>query len=146
MTLKTKIIISIVVILGAFAAGRYSVKNEITKTHETVTKTDTEVQKDIQVITKKVIIERPDGTKETTISKEINDKSQSDTKTTTAAKDSTKVVPPPSVNVAAMVGYDVQSFKPVYGIEASKQMLGPMTVGLFGLSSGQIGVTIGFTF
>jgi len=52
-------------------------------------------------------------------------------------------------NVSALAGYDFSKPKdlvPIYGVSVSKQVLGPFTVGAYGLTNGIIGLSIGVTF
>jgi len=52
-------------------------------------------------------------------------------------------------NVSALAGYDFSKPKdlvPIYGVSVSKQVLGPWSIGAFGLTNGIIGLSIGVTF
>lgn len=81
------------------------------------------------------IIKRPDGTFE----KVIVDKSKivTDEKTKLNAARS-------KVNLSALVGTDL--YKPVYGGHISKELLGPISVGAWGLTNATFGVSIGVNF
>lgn len=138
--LKYKIAASLIALALAFASGRYSVNGTVeNKKVSTVVDTDKTDHKTV------VIDKKPTGDIITTITDDIDTKTQEkqqvdDTKTNVAAKRS-------MVNVSALVANDfVGSFKPTYGVSVSKEILGPITVGVFGLTNGTIGVSIGINF
>jgi len=147
LDLKTKVIISILVLAAVFAAGRYSVSSIDTKSKEVV-KTDT--QKDTTQDTKKTttIEKTPDGKEITTIQEEtvinahtsIDKTDQSSTSTVSNARK--------TLNVSGLASLDLssRSVMPVYGASVSKEILGPVTLGVFGLTNGVIGVSIGLDF
>lgn len=139
MSTKYKVIISIVVVLVAFAFGRYSAP-KVPDSH-TVTDTTKEVNKDTHKTT--VVTKTPDGKEVTTIVEDTTTKSDSDTK-----KDQTITAPKTSlINISALAGLDTgRGFVPTYGISASKELIGPVTVGAFGLTNGTIGLSIGVNF
>lgn len=139
MDTKYKVIISIVVVLVAFAFGRYSAP-KVPDSH-TVTDTTKEVNKDTHKTT--VVTKTPDGKEVTTIVEDTTTKSDSDTK-----KDQTVTAPKTSlINISALAGLDIgRGFIPTYGISASKELIGPVTVGAFGLTNGTIGLSIGINF
>lgn len=50
-------------------------------------------------------------------------------------------------NISALTALDVpSSLTPVYGISVTREVLGPITVGAFGLTNGTVGVSVGVTF
>ncbi len=128
LTLKYKIGGAVAILLVTFALGRYSV-NVVTKTHEVETK-------------------KPDGTVQTTIDTTIQAVTKNDDKetqtdkvdqTVTAAKTST-------VNISLLAGYHYGDTSPLYGASVSKELLGPITIGLFGLTNGTVGASVGVNF
>ncbi len=54
----------------------------------------------------------------------------------------------PKINISALVANDFSKgiLRPVYGISASKEFIGPLTLGAFGLTNGTVGVSIGLNF
>ncbi len=70
----------------------------------------------------------------------------------TKSKTTEKSPSPPAkkpLNVSALAGYDFsspRSLSPIYGISVNKEVLGPLTVGAYGLTNGIIGVSIGVNF
>lgn len=146
LTTKTKIIVSIVVMAVAFASGRYSVSNPTVKTHEVVnTDSDTKVNKETHKVT--TITEDKDGKKTTTITEDSDTKAD---KTTDTNKTLDQTVTPQktgTVNISALAGLSFDgTFKPAYGASVSKELIGPLIVGAFGLTNGTIGLSLGLNF
>ena len=143
MDTKYKVIIVTAIVLVAFAFGRYSAP-KIPDSH-TITDTTKEVQKDTDTHKTTTVTETPDGKKVTTITEDTTTKSKSDTD---IKKDQTITAPKTSIiNISALAGLDTgRGFVPTYGISASKELIGPITVGAFGLTNGTIGVSVGVNF
>lgn len=152
MSTKTKIIIAIVALAVAFASGRYSVNAPTVKTTEDIAKTDkSEENKNIK--THKVITEtkNKDGsdTTVTTIDQTVGDNK---TDASTSQEHLKQTVTPPklnTLNISALGGFDLSKGglpTPTYGLSVSKEVLGPVTVGGFGLLNGVVGVSIGLNF
>jgi len=149
LTLKYKISGAVAILLVTFALGRYSVNVVSVKTKESVAQVD--VKKDTQnVVTKthEVETKKPDGTVQTTIDTTIQAVTKNDDKetqtdkvdqTVTAAKTST-------VNISLLAGYHYGDTSPLYGASVSKELLGPITIGLFGLTNGTVGASVGVNF
>jgi hypothetical protein len=145
----------------SFAAGRWLAPTKvITKTvtvevdkqtqdHEVDHGTDHHKETDTTQIT------RPDGAKETT-TKVIDDTaydtktSQSDITEHDTTKDASKEVIRSSdkVTISALAAIDVKNLSggPAYGASISKPVLGPLAVGIFGLTSGVVGCSVGLVF
>lgn len=90
--------------------------------------------------TKNVVTKEPDGTitTETTVTEEH---SVTNTDTVTA--------PPPKNHLQAVIATDIRNLTtptPVYGISYSRSLVGPVTVGVLGLTNGTVGATVGVTF
>ena len=105
-----------------------------------------EIEKEVvrtDVVTVVKTIERKDGTKETIST--TTDKS-------VAKSDSTvKIVSAPPARLYSLTAsYSVQptsgSYAPVYGIQLTKQFLGPFTLGLRVQSDKQVGMVVGYDF
>ncbi len=85
-------------------------------------------------------VKEPNGAVDTTITT-TDHTSQIDTKTNTVVQAA------PKWNVSGLVANDFRSvLKPVYGASVSKEVLGPITIGLWGLSSATVGVSVGVNF
>ncbi len=127
-----KILLSSVVMATVFAFGRYSVKPTIQV--QTVTK---EVQTQHETI---VTVKSPDGTTKTIETVDTNTKTN-EVIQQTAIKTS-------KINVSVLVGNDFSKsgIIPLYGISVNKELIGPITVGVFGLTNSTIGLSIGLNF
>jgi len=140
-----------ILILLAFTAGRYSMqqtKVEITKTQQTQKNIDQDKKTNTETIV--TTIKTPDGTIKTIKDTKTIADIITDTKIDTTAS-LTQVVTPPKINtlnISALIANDFSRgiLVPTYGISITKQILGPVTVGGFGLTNGVIGVSIGFNF
>lgn len=145
MQKRTKVILVLLVVIGAFAGGRYSVPTPDTTTEKTITK-DQERQVDTNKKKTTTIVTEPSGKKTETIVEETNKTAKTDTRTS-ATESVSETYKSPTINISALVGVDTMSnFKPVYGISASKQFIGPITLGAFGLTNGTLGVSVGINF
>jgi hypothetical protein len=131
----------ILIIVIAFYYGKYSAPTKV----ETKTIT-VEVEK-TKVVEKKVIIEKvnPDGSKTTVTTVDTNTETQTDTTSNSSTVKETKK---PSLNVYAMGGLDVTNPANgfIVGAHVSKQLLGPISIGLFGFTNKTAGVSLGMTF
>lgn len=140
---KYRSITVLLAILAAFAFGRYTVKPTTVKDVET--STETKKEKDTHKETTIVVVETPQGDKKT-----VTTVVEDTTINTHQTKDSEthEVSTPPKVNtlnISALAGLDMD-YKPVYGISVTKNVLGPITVGVFGLTNRTIGVSAGLSF
>lgn len=157
-------------LLVGYAFGRWATptKIEIKKEVVTVEKkvVDTEELKRIELERNKklrtIIVEitRPDGTKEKTTrhveSTTTNKTTDSDKKTREETEKETRVTESKlienksSVTISALAGLDVLNLgiplKPVYGGHVQKNVLGPIGLGVFGLSNGTCGMSLGLSF
>lgn len=159
ITRNQKIIALAVSYVVVAAVGRYTVSEKIvtvTKTVEVEKKHEddkTDEKKNTHV--KKVIqtTKKPDGTITRTTT--VTDDSTDDTKTndtiattdnkqtdsiTTITKGSDKVT------ISALGGWDLTQGKLVYGVSATKPILGPITVGAWALTNPSFGISLGLQF
>jgi hypothetical protein len=155
MTNKT-IIIALVTCLGlGYAGGRYSKSDEVIETTKIVNQDDkkNDINKDTTRNTDKVIVivHKPDGTTMTTITDKtrtdthLADKSTDDSKTQT---DTFKEVlnNTNKVNVSLLVGTGLSlssGLTPIYGISLNKNFIGPITIGVWGMSNKTGGFSLG---
>lgn len=137
MTTKAKVILAVLTLVLAFAGGRYSVQPP-----DTTSTTDTKIDKDTHTKKTVVIIKDPDGKETTTTVVERDTKTKTDTNTSntvTQVKRST-------LNVSALAGVDIKEKTAIYGVSVTKEVLGPVTVGAYGLTNGVVGVSLGINF
>lgn len=158
---KTKIIAVSVALLASFAAGRYATPDKvvtITKTVETDKKSDV-TKTDINKKTRKKIVivetKKPDGTdqKTTTITDATDTNNKSDSvKSDISKKDdetSKTVTKGDKVTISMLAGaqFNVTNGSPLlYGGSITKPVLGPITLGIWGLSNASGGFSLGLTF
>lgn len=135
MTLSNKLYIGggLILLLGAFEAGVHSVDISTTRV-DTIS----------QDHTKTTIVEtkKPDGSSTTTTT--IDEKS----KTKTDAISQVPVATKQKTNISVLVANDFKQpgIIPLYGISVNRELIGPVTVGAFGLTNGTIGLSIGVNF
>lgn len=139
------IIIVIILLISSFAYGRYSAPTKVEMKVVTVEKVVT--QQVVHTVTK--IIDKPDGTKETTITQ---DKDTEIRKDTSKDKQSQIIVAHTDVNVSLLVGAQPHLFQGasigpvVYGVSTSKSLLGPISIGAWALSDYTAGLSLGLNF
>lgn len=157
---RTKILICVLVILGAYAFGRWSAPDHIKEVIKTV-----EVEKKHEVDSSKtdkkdrtkttiIVTTKPDGTKQsvTTISNDVDTtKTTASNETTVDSKssESSKEITRASSKVSIELIGAVDITKPLgidYGINLSKPVLGPITFDTFIYKSLRVGFGIGLTF
>lgn len=148
MTPKAKIVITLAVLLAAFAAGRYSVQTPKTVATEDIKKED-QTDKNTHTVTTTTKKVHKDGEEETVITV-VKDTNLS-TKNTVTDDKRVEVTPAKknTINVSALIGIDIGTISkpvPIYGVSVNKELLGPVTGGLFGLTNGTLGVSIGLNF
>lgn len=142
---KYKWIVIVVALVLSYALGRYNAPiKTITETKVVeVEKKKVDEHKD----TTTTVIKHPDGTTET-VTHSTDDKHTDDQ--TSISKDITKEVINSSGKLAISLlgGANVTNWAsgPVYGLAVSKSVLGPITGGLWGLSNGTGGVSVGLNF
>lgn len=159
METKYKVIGVTVSLVTAFAFGRYTVPEHIkieTKVVEVERKKES-IDKDVNQNKRKetTITEtvKPDGTKEVT-TKIIEDtvkedkskvaKVEADTKKEDTVKDIKKESG--RVDISALAGYDFNKGQMTYGASVSRPILGPITLGAWGLVNGTVGMSAGLQF
>lgn len=151
MQTKYKIAIATTAVLSSFALGRYTtpVKIKIQEKIVEVKVKDEDKKTDQNKHKVTVIVEKPNGDKTTTISEDSNlktdDKSKiTDSKTDTKTKEVVKQGS--SLNISALAARDNQSGTIVYGAQVQRDLIGPINLGLYGLTNGLVGVSLGVRF
>lgn len=162
MSTKVKVVIVVALVAGAFAGGRYltpvKIKTEI-KTVEvvkTVIVKDKTSDKEVHKTTTTIDSVKPDGTKTTTTTVVEDSSTKQDTKTD-IVKDGTKTETTKKevtktssrLNISALGGAPISIHgleTPVFGLHVSKDILGPVSVGIWGLTDKTFGLSVGLTF
>lgn len=135
MSTKTKIIVSLIVVAVAFVAGRRSAPEKV----KTV-----QVEKVVTVVERKVIRikKNKDGSEETEI---IVDKKK-DSKTDTITKENPTKTSTTNISLLAGTSSPKSDIEFVYGVSASKELIGPITLGAWVLTNKSVGLSIGLNF
>lgn len=156
MTTKLKILLSVLTIVASFAFGRWSAPEKIKTEIKTVTvenKTDTtktNSNRDKKTDTTTTKETRPDGTTtettHTVSETESNKKSTTDqTEQVSTTEDRLKEITMATskVTISAMYGIPVTGGIPAYGGSVSKNLLGPIVIGVWFLTPNALGGSIG---
>lgn len=147
MSSKSKVLLTLGVLIVSFAAGRYSVPKKIVETETKVVDESKVIDKDVKKVTKTKTTTNKDGTTstETEIVEERKTKVKQDTKLD-ESKHKEIVAGGSTLNVSLLAGTSLNSISPIYGIAATKQVLGPISVGAWGLHNKTVGLSIGLAF
>lgn len=145
---KTKVVVVIVALAVSFATGRYSVpKNTQDEIKESTTQTkDLEKDKHKKIVT--VEVDSKDGGKQiTTTTTEDTATKVDTTKDKITDKTESTETGGSTLNISVLGALHPSFFggdnNLVYGGAITKQLIGPLTLGVFGLSSGVVGVSFG---
>lgn len=147
MSLKHKILFISMGLLGVFYLGRYTaqkpkVESETSKSVDSNTKKTSNKHK-VTVITK----DCKTGQEVTTITEDENSITDKNKSSTTTSSEVITPIKPSFLNVSALVGTSVHTIGiPTYGISVTKQLLGPVTIGAYGMTDGVIGLSLGWNF
>lgn len=141
ITTRTKVLAVILLVVAAFATGRYTVKPvEVVKheTEETTKKEETDTHTEI------VETKQPDGSTKKVTTIDRSSRTDYATKKETETKTTNKVQ---KTNISALVSVNIRERNAlIYGISVTREILGPVTVGVFGLTNGTVGASIGINF
>jgi VCBS repeat-containing protein len=136
---EVELVTAVVASAMIFFLGRYSVKFDTTKT----TMQDSKDTKN-RTITTVVTTKDPNGATKTvaTTDSTTTDKGviKVDTVTKVASKSTTNI----SVLISNAAVKD--HFLPTYGLSVTKEMVGPFTIGAFGITNGTLGISVGVNF
>ena len=170
MTTKAKVITFIVYSAVLFASGRFlaptkeEIKKEVVKTDTSSSNTtdnkSSDHSKDVKTKKRTKTIVRPDGTKETVVTevKDYSSRQREDSKnavvttnTSTEATKESKLIERASGKTSLSVLAGVNVFAPttgviIYGGHIQTQLIGPFTIGIWGLSNGPLGASAGILF
>lgn len=146
---KTQLIILAAALVIGFVAGSLThPSKEVKTTSNEKINLDIKSDKDIHEHTVTIITKTPDGVSTTRIDNTQDTVSVTNTdKRSSLVTTSDTVRGKKSINLSALVGVSVyEPLIPIYGISVTKPIFGPITAGVFGLSTGTIGVSIGCDF
>lgn len=138
--MKNKLIVISIILLMGIAIGRFLSPDKV-KTETRVVEVEKIVEKVVrQTVT---ILEKPDGTKETVIVTDSNTSSKTNEQSTNAIKEVTGSKDRINVSVLAGSSFPLNLSSPIYGLSANKNILGPISAGVWGLSNKTFGVSLG---
>lgn len=140
---KSTLVAVTIVIIVAFALGRLSAPDVSTTSSQT-TNTEKHQDKDVHEVVEETHL--PDGTVK--VKKTIDSSTKTDVEKS-STKQTEKIVAPTGskVNVSGIIANDgFRSLTPIYGVSVSKEIIGPITAGVFGLTNGIIGASVGINF
>lgn len=144
---RDEMIVLAVGLLLAFGLGRYS--SVLTSTTTVEDKTQTQNDTDNKSHTVKVVIVKSDGSSTTTETTDSDLKQSVSSKEDLKSKVVVQTEKRPLTNVSLIVANDfmkTNDLKPRYGASVTHEVLGSMTMGLFGINNGTLGVSIGYNF
>ena len=157
MTTKQVAISLIIYTAVCVASGYYlapqKIKTETKIVKVEVEKTSTDQKQNKNTDTTMTVRKNKDGSSETVIHKITNQNtatqqntSQVDSSQTTATKEVEKSKG--STTILGMVGVDVNRFQSgfIYGASVNRTILGPIGIGIWGLTNGTCGVNLGLSF
>jgi hypothetical protein len=144
-----KIVIAGVLLIAAFVAGRFSVPKQVIKTEQTKVAVDIEKSKNTHTQTTTTTIKTPNGEVKTITTTDTVTKSETSKKEDISSSKSEQVTAKTGkLNIAALAAYDTAHLgvKPAIGVSVSKEVIGPLTIGLWGLNTGIVGLSVGVNF
>lgn len=135
--MRNSIIACIITLLVGVSVGRYSlparvetrtvtVERQATSDHSTTTTT-----------------KRPDGTTTIVTHNDINTIDQTNSQSSTVTERETQRW---ALNVTAAIRPAIGQYQPVYGLSVQYRLVGPFTVGAFGMLDGTLGASAGVRF
>lgn len=153
--MSKQLIITLAIVGGAFAFGYYVAPEKIKTEIKTV-----EVIKEVvkRVVDKSqnkrkttTIVQNKDGSSTTTITEETVTETSSETdknRDTSIAKDETKEVTKSGsrLSLSALGGLNLKDGTPVYGGHVQRELIGPITIGVWGMSNVTGGFSLGLNF
>jgi ATP-dependent Zn protease len=153
MSTKNIIILSLVVVVVAFATGRLSVskKIEIKEVEKIVYKEKVDQDKKTDEHKKTVIDKKPDGSSTTTITDDTTSDTQTDTQIDVTKTDTKSHIETPmniGMTLSLLAGVDASNPASgfIYGVSATKPFFGPITVGFSVFTDKHVFLSAGLQF
>lgn len=130
----------VVIIVVAFYCGRYSAPERI-KTETKIVEVEKEVVKTEYKTVR--IKENKDGSKETVIISESNSQEKAKQKSSEEKKE---IIKNGSTYVSVLLGGASTVPHLNYGLSVQRDVLGPFTIGVWGLTNANLGASVGLRF
>ncbi len=140
-SLKDFLVVAVCCLGVGYAFGVYYAQPPSTKD---AVKTDVQSQKDTEIHSITVTEEEPSGAKKTTTTTDTA--SVSSRISAETVKSSTTASPNPTYHASILYGYDVSNRKSTYGLSIDRRLLGPVSIGVWGLTNNTLGVSLGVSF
>lgn len=143
MTTKQIALAIVLVFALGLSIGRFATPTKVETKTVTVEVEHKAEDKKVDKVT--TITVKPDGTKTTT----ITDKTETTTKTDVSdIKTSSKLVENKhsDLNISVLAGVDITNPKIIYGASVTKGIIGPVSIGIWGLTNGTVGASVGLNF
>jgi hypothetical protein len=149
MQVQYKIGLSLACLLLAFSFGRYSAKlTAVTTVAQSQNQTTAKDNVDTHKV--EVIQKQPSGMVTDTITTDTTDVLQVNSNSKSSSTTVETPVALPKTNFSALFGTDLtkgsKALIPLYGVSIQRELIGPVSVGGFGLTSGVVGVSVGINF
>jgi hypothetical protein len=151
MISRNEVIAVLILMATSFAFGRFYAPEKV-KVIEVEKKTTTEKKDSSRESNKKIIkkkVTKPDGTvTEITREEDSTKSSRNSDKTDTTEKSKTSETTKSSsrLSIQALAGVQLSDKSLTYGLAVSRNLIGPLRIGVFGLTSGQVGCSLGLDF
>ena len=140
MNNKYYVLVGLVLLTGAFYAGRHTAPTKVET--KTVTVEVEKKHEDTKINEVKIEVIKPDGTK--TITTHTNTETKTDIqKNSTINTDTIAQDKHSSTSINLLAGVDIFNPKLVYGAHISRDLFGPFTIGVFGMTNSMMGASIG---
>lgn len=148
MTNQSKIIIAALALAIAFSVGRFTAVGTKTDVLDVKTTEKEKEKKSVHTITKTTIVKQPDGATTTTIVADTKAETKEVDQKTSNLHQEVVSTPGPKTNISLLGSYNIISPEkvPAVGLLVSREVIGPVTAGVFGLNNGTVGISIGINF
>lgn len=157
--IQSNVVIAVLALATAFAAGRYSLPERVRVETKTVTvekKTDkvtSDTDRDRHVETVTTTTRKPDGTLETTtktVQDSHTDRHQEEAKIerkgTSQENTSETTYAASKLTISALAGASFQRPEIIYGVSLSRPIFGPVSLGAWALTDQTVGFSLGLSF
>lgn len=144
--LKYKIIIAVVALAVSFAVGRYTVPEKVKIETKVVQVEKQDTDKDTHKKTIVTVVQKPNGEKDSTTTTTVDVVSKTDSIISDKSDTTKQITKGSSTTLSLLGGYNLNNNTPTYGLSVTKPVLGPVTIGAFGLNNGTVGASVGLTF
>lgn len=133
--IKTLFVSGLVLFAVGIGVGKYLVPQNSTEIDKEKISSETEKETIDRIVT------NPDGTK--TVERIVKD-----TKKEIKEKESIKIVESkkPNWRVSALMGYSLDKYNQIYGLDVQKRILGVVSVGVWGTTNKTVGLSVGYEF